>query len=400
MGEGIAQIFELALVYKLVLIVLLTSFMVITAYSFLNTRVKKKQEEYARTVGFLGIGDGQAAFATRAVIDEYDGRSYVVPVATATFVTLFGMGSLLFASDLVGPEASDRNVILTALFPETETGRLDGLRWQSMVVLTLAFLGAYIWSCHNIIRRLVAGDLAPIEYYNTALRMIFAPLLSLMLAFLFEATGAGDAMRETMPVIAFMTGMLPGAALQYLQDRFLKLLEFSEDSAHSLSLRMIEGMNRHHEVRLGEVGIDNGQNLAEANVVELILKTPFGPDQLLDWVAQAHLYVYVKDEIRVLRRYGVRNALDLYEVAADEARLTAIAKDAGLNPLALSTVARRIGSDPRVRQLIEFRRRIGLDAGQGRAQATEGATNGADAGTVPTPTIAASVTAGAERRPS
>ena len=209
MGEGIAQVFELALVYKLVLIVLLTSFMVITAYSFLNTRVKKKQEEYARTIGFLGIGDGQAAFATRAVIDEYDGRSYVVPVATATFVTLFGMVSLLFASDLVAPEASDRNVILTALFLETATGRLDGLRWQSMVVLTLAFLGAYIWSCHNIIRRLVAGDLAPIEYYNTALRMIFAPLLSLMLAFLFEATGAGDAMRETMPVIAFMTGMLP-----------------------------------------------------------------------------------------------------------------------------------------------------------------------------------------------
>ena len=74
-------------------------------------------------------------------------------------------------------------------------------------------------------------------------------------------------------------------------------------------------MNRHHAVRLGEVGIDNGQNLAEANVVELILKTPFGPDQLLDWIAQARLYVYVKDEIRVLRRYGVRNALDLYEVA-------------------------------------------------------------------------------------
>jgi hypothetical protein len=400
MGEAIAQVFELALVYKLVLIVLLTSFMVITAYSFLNTRVKKKQEEAARTIGFLGIGDDHAAFATRAVIDEYDGRSYVVPVATATFVTLFGMFSLLFASDLVGPEASDRNVILTALFPETGTGRLDGLRWQSMVVLTLAFLGAYIWSCHNIIRRLVAGDLAPIEYYNTALRMIFAPLLSLMLAFLFEATSAGDAMRETMPVIAFMTGMLPGAALHYLQDRFLKLLEFSEDSAHSLSLRMIEGMNRHHEVRLGEVGIDNGQSLAEANVVELILKTPFGPDQLLDWIAQARLYVYVKDEIRVLRRYGVRNALDLYEVATDEARLAAIAKDAGLNPLALSTVARRIGSDPRVRQLIEVRRRIGPEAGQRLAHATAGPSNGAEAGTVPAPTIAAPVSPGGEQRPS
>ena len=219
MGEAIAQIFELCLVYKLVLIALLSSFMVITAYSFLNTRVRKKQEEYARTIGFLGIGDDQAAFATRAVIDEYDGRSYVVPVATATFVTLFGMFSLLFAPDLVGLEADAPQRGPDGLFPETATGRLDGLRWQSMVVLTLAFLGAYIWSCHNIIRRLVAGDLAPIEYYNTALRMIFAPLLSLMLAFLFEATGAGDAMRETMPVIAFMTGMLPGAALHYLQEQ-------------------------------------------------------------------------------------------------------------------------------------------------------------------------------------
>ena len=400
MGEGIAQVFELALVYKLVLIVLLTSFMVITAYSFLNTRVKKKHEEAARTVGFLGIGDDQAAFATRAVIDEYDGRSYVVPVATATFVTLFGMVSLLFASDLIGPEASDRNVILTALFPETETGRLDGLRWQSMVVLTLAFLGAYIWSCHNIIRRLVAGDLAPIEYYNTALRMIFAPLLSLMLAFLFEAAGAGGLMRESLPVIAFMTGMLPGAALHYLQDRFLRLLEFAEDSAHSLSLRMIEGMNRHHEVRLGEVGIDNAQNLAEADLVELILKTPFGPAQLLDWIAQAHLYVYLKDDIQLLRRYGIRTALDLYEVAADGARLTAIATDAGLDPLALSIVARRIGNDPRVGQLVEFRRRLGLEAGQERSDAIAGAPNGADAEVVPPPAIAAPVISGGERRPS
>ena len=163
---------------------------------------------------------------------------------------------------------------------------------------------------------------------------------------------------------------------------------------------MIEGMNRHHEVRLGEVGIDNAQNLAEANLVELILKTPFGPDQLLDWIAQAHLYVYVKDEVQVLRRYGIRNALDLYEVAADEARPSAIAKDAGLNPLALSTVARRIASDPRVGQLVEFRRRLGLEAGQGRPDATAGATNGADAGAVPAPAIAAPVAQRGERRPS
>ncbi|HSA79539.1 MAG TPA: hypothetical protein VLE23_01870 [Geminicoccaceae bacterium] len=402
MEQEVAQVFGFTLVYRLVLMVLLSSFMAITAYSFLNTRVKKRQEEYARAMRFLGVGDDQAAFATRAVIDEYDGRSYIVPVATATFVTLFGMFSLLFASDLVGLEATDRNVILTALFAETEqgAGRLSLLRWQSMTVLTLAFLGAYIWSCHNIIRRLVAGDLAPVEYYNTALRMIFAPLLSLMLAFMFEALGAGEAMRETMPVIAFMTGMLPGAALHYLQERFLKLVEYFEDSAHALSLGMIEGMNRHHEVRLSEVGIDNAQNLAEANLVELILRTPFGPDQLLDWIAQAQLYVYVKDKIQTLRRYGIRTALDLYEVAEDEARLSALAEDPAIDPLALRNVARRIGSDSRVGQLVELRRRLGLEAARARSDALAAPTNGADAEAAPSPSPAAPRAPGGERWPS
>lgn len=385
-AEVVAQAFEISFFYKVILIAMLSSFMVITAHSFLNTRIKKKQEEYARTVGFLGIGDDQAAFAIRAVVDEYDRRSYVVPVASATFVTIFGMFSLLFAADLVGAESVGRNVVLTALFPDTETGRLDGLRWQSMVVLTFAFLGAYIWSCHNIIRRLVGGDLAPIEYFNTALRMIFAPLLSLMLAFLFEATGTGDAMRESMPVIAFMTGMLPGAALHYLQEKFVKLLKLSEDSAHLLNLRMIEGMNRFHEVRLGEIGIDNAQNLAEANIIELILKTPYNPDQLTDWIAQACLYIYVKDEIEQLRRYGIRNAFDMYELAADEQRLAAIGQDAGLNTLALTTVARQINTDPRVRQLLDFHRRLGLEAAVRQPETAPGPTNGADAVPMPTPT--------------
>jgi hypothetical protein len=59
---------------------------------------------------------------------------------------------------------------------------------------------------------------------------------------------------------------------------------------------MIEGINVFHKVRLGEVGIDNVQNLAEANVIGLLLKTPFNPSQLIDWIAQAKLYLYFKDD--------------------------------------------------------------------------------------------------------
>ena len=65
------------------------------------------------------------------------------------------------------------------------------------------------------------------------------------------------------------------------------------------------------KVRLAEVGIDNAQNLAEANIEELILKTPFNPRLLLDWIAQAKLYVTFKDDIDGLRKAGIRTVFDL-----------------------------------------------------------------------------------------
>jgi hypothetical protein len=111
-------------------------------------------------------------------------------------------------------------------------------------------------------------------------------------------------------------------------------------------------------VRLGEVGVDNAQNLAEANLVELILKTPFNPNQLIDWIAQARHYVYVKDDLERLRRYGIRSAFDLADLAPDETRIAQIAKLAGLEELALATIARRLQADPTIARLAELRLRL------------------------------------------
>jgi hypothetical protein len=356
--DALDQVFLAGWLYKLILLAILSSFMVVTAASFVRSRVHRKQAEYTDIIRFLGVRDEQGRFATRAVIDEYPARAYVVPVAAATLVTVFGLASLLFAAELVELDPRRRNVILSALFVEVDPEPNEWQRWQSMVVLTMAFLGAYIWSCHNIVRRLIAGDLAPIEYFNTSLRMILAPLLSLMVSFLLQASGSPTFLLQSLPVIAFMTGMLPGAAVLWLEERFGQLLKFSERGAPDLPLAMIEGLNRHHAVRLGEVGIDNAQNLAEADLVELILKTPFNPNQLIDWIAQARLYVYVKDHLERLRRCGIRSALDLADLAPDEARIAQIAKLAELSDLALATIARHLQADPAIARLAEFRLRL------------------------------------------
>jgi hypothetical protein len=356
--DALYQVLVAGWPYKLVLIAILGSFMVVTAASFVRIRVHRKQAEYTDIIRFLGVRDEQGRFATRAVIDEYPWRAYVVPVAAATLVTVFGLASLLFAAELVELDPRRRNVILSALFVEIDPEPNEWQRWQSMVVLTMAFLGAYIWSCHNIVRRLIAGDLAPIEYFNTSLRMILAPLLSLMVSFLLQASGAPRFLQQSLPVIAFMTGMLPGVVLVYLEERMRALLKISRHDAPDLPLAMIEGLNRYHAMRLGEVGVDNAQNLAEAHLVELILKTPFNPNQLIDWIAQARLYVYVKDDLERLRRYGIRSAFDLADLAPDEVRIAQIARLAELPDLTLATIARRLQADPTIARLAEFRLRL------------------------------------------
>ena len=132
------------IVYKIALILILSLFMPVLAFAFLRTRVRRKQEEYDRALGFLGVGDREGAFAAGAVIDEYPWDSYIVPVIAATLITAFGTTSLLFAADLVQLDGAERNVVLTGLFGDADPDQLDQLRWQSMVVLTMAFLGAYL----------------------------------------------------------------------------------------------------------------------------------------------------------------------------------------------------------------------------------------------------------------
>ena len=101
--------------------------------------------------------------------------------------------------------------------------------------------------------------------------MIFASLVALVLSwFLKDLPGR----EHTLPVIAFLTGMLPEQAVLYLQDKSKIFSNTGAMRSRELPLTMIEGINTFHKVRLGEVAIDNSQNLAEANLIELLLRTP------------------------------------------------------------------------------------------------------------------------------
>ena len=90
----------------------------------------------------------------------------------------------------------------------------------------------------------------------------------------------------------------------------------------------LDGLNVWYESRLLEEGIEDMQNLATADLVDVILNTRIPVDRLIDWVDQSLLYMHLgKSKRRVgesdrdkLRRFGIRTATDLEDAlgAKDE----------------------------------------------------------------------------------
>jgi hypothetical protein len=336
--------------FKLAVVVVLSSFMMLSAVSFFRFRLKKKERDFDRIMRILGLHEDNAAVFSPSIKSEYSAADYLLPVSFATVVCLAGFGFAFFARELVTVNTDRQNLLLSGIAVGVAEGDLQQLRWQSAFVLVVAFLGGFIWSAQAIIRRLITADLSPGTFYGAGVRMIFASLVALVLSWLLRDTPGRE---QTLPVLAFLTGMLPEQALLYLQDRS-KI--FSNDAAarsRELPLTMIEGINTFHKVRLGEVAIDNSQNLAEANLIELLLRTPFPPNQVIDWIAQAKLHVFVKDDIEKLRAIGIRNAFDF--VAECRERVEAVAAETHLPKIQIAVVYDRLSDDPSIPALWRFR---------------------------------------------
>ena len=291
-------------IFKGILMLLLSTFMAVSAISFLRFRLQRKEADFQRLVQLLGIEQSEAQFSVRRVSEEYAGRDYWLPVTFSTIVCLGGFFAVFFGADLVSLNVGRANMLLTGVFERSTKIEMQALRWQSQLVMSVAFLGAFVFSAQRIIRRLITGDLTPNVYYSVAIRMIFASIIALLLSLFLEASPIQDYSRETLPVVAFLVGVTPENALVFLREKFGFLMNKGAKQAHDLPLDMIEGMNMFYKLRVAEVGIDNAQNLAEANLIELLLKTPISAGNLIDWIAQARLYVYLKDDVESLRKLG------------------------------------------------------------------------------------------------
>lgn len=348
---------------KLFSVIFLSSFMPLTAYSFYSYCLPRKGKDYKHLIEALGLQSAGANALLTTVDEEYSLRDYIFPVSFATMLCILWSVALLFGTDLKLIE--QQHFLLSGVHALYVDGNLtpETIAYQeiSLLVMLLSLLGAYIWSLQNLLVRLTTIDLPPSTYFSVAIRMLLATFVALMVRFIWldpvndsnitKPLSSSILSYDVLLVFAFLTGMFPERAIQYLKEKIPVFSGKKDKKSDDLPLSMIEGINMYHKVRLAEMGIDNAQNLAEANLVEILVRTPFKPKRVIDWMAQAKLYVYFKSDIDELRKLGIRTIFDFKTVAKDENKRIKIADNSELSVIQLSNVYEQIASDVMLEKL-------------------------------------------------
>jgi hypothetical protein len=116
------------------------------------------------------------------------------------------------------------------------------------------------------------------------------------------------------PFIFFGIGYFPERAIKYIDDKMSQYLGIESSEYKPMPLTQVQGLSPEKIFRLREVGIVDIQNLAMADIEVLEKNLPYNKDMLCDWMAQSILYLQFPNQVKLLRKVGVRTILQLKDL--------------------------------------------------------------------------------------
>lgn len=207
--------------------------------------------------------------------------STAIPVFTAT--VLIAVGWMMFLPPLNQAERTGDVAMVV------EAGR---------EVVVFGFLGAYFFSLQMLFRRFVVNDLRAKAYISVSIRIVLAIIGAWVLLIIPAVDGIGTEVQPNTTTVtsgylllfAFVIGVFPPVLWRYIRTVISKVQLISvPDFANKLPVTSLDGLTIWHQARLEEEDIENGFNMANADIVQLMLNSKVPSDRIIDWVDQAIL---------------------------------------------------------------------------------------------------------------
>lgn len=267
--------------YQAALVITFVSYFPLSYLSYLQFRVGAHKERVKDDFRLLGLTQGASGAAELDVLYRqiYSRQQFIIYVSLATLTTLLGFGLYHLRADL----SFASEIVATTTF--------------------YTFLGAYVFSIQYVYRRYSTWDLQPTVYLYIVRRMIGVQAIT------FVAVGqlqtSANNVQALVAIMAFVIGYFPDTGIRWFVATVERPLgRFLQRNESRLS--NIDGISLWHETRLRESGIDNVQNLAAADVRELLLGSRFSAQQLMHWIDQALLIINLPEEkVQQLHQYGI-----------------------------------------------------------------------------------------------
>lgn len=233
----------------------------------------------------------------------------------------------------------------------------------TLVVSAVAFVGAYLALFNRLLNQINNNDIYPISFHYFSVWLITAMVLAAVMRHFAVVFGVTD--NAVLLGIALAIGAVPAPFFSAFIHWAFGKLNISGDKDDpsrgcmptNLNLLMIDGLANEKIDRLAELEISDAQVLSCQNPFMLWIRLPYDLGLIVDWIAQAQLYVCLREEgFRKARALQIGDIHKFVSVLADSNAAPDLCGELGLKSSYVAPLLASLNGNPcfvRLREVVQ-----------------------------------------------